>query len=474
MSKRGQCLALNLLYSYTIAFSQVRLLSGLDHPNIIKYLNSFISDNDLIIIVEWAAAGDLKRQLRKAVERGSTFEERLIWKYFSQIAEAIRYMHEHRIMHRDLKPANIFLTLGGVVKVGDLGLSRELSENTLQAHSKVGTPLYMSPEVLRGDGYGFTSDIWSIGCLLYELANLKSPFKSEGLNLYSLFQKISKGEYELLNDRYSENLRSLAYSMITIEPQDRPDIVSICKQASEMRLFTSQGEKSGISMKRAIIREESGGEDLREGVLNDAMNTTNQRPVSRGRGGESGEGRNTKAGVNGSTFTSTLQRSRSDVHSEQPLPSSSVAIKKVGLTSTVPAGSNDGNEDHKTKEAGDYLITSGNLESNSSPTGFAQATLLHSKLEALLCPIPRPCRHLHFSTTLTSIRIANASSHRNGGVPVKLMCNQFSLFVDVSLWLLNLLEDSGDQDKHHNMMEDSPMVLSKAILFRAQVWEYSA
>ncbi|CAE7775053.1 Nek7, partial [Symbiodinium microadriaticum] len=107
-------------------------------------------------------------------------------------------------MHRDLKPANIFLTLDGTVKVGDLGLSRELSENTYQAHSKVGTPLYMSPEVLRGDGYDFKSDIWSIGCLLYELAMLKSPFKSEGLNLYSLFQKISQGEYSPLPDRYSE------------------------------------------------------------------------------------------------------------------------------------------------------------------------------------------------------------------------------------------------------------------------------
>ena len=70
-----------------------------------------------------------------------------------------------RVMHRDLKPANIFLTAEGQVKVGDLGLSRALSENTMQAHSKVGTPLYMSPEVLRGKGYAFKSDVWSLGCI---------------------------------------------------------------------------------------------------------------------------------------------------------------------------------------------------------------------------------------------------------------------------------------------------------------------
>ena len=80
------------------------------------------------------------------------------------------------------------------VKVGDLGLGRLLTEcdaDEARAYSKVGTPLYMSPEVLRGGGYSWKSDVWSLGCILYELAMLQSPFKCEGLNLYTLFQKIS-------------------------------------------------------------------------------------------------------------------------------------------------------------------------------------------------------------------------------------------------------------------------------------------
>jgi len=84
-----------------------------------------------------AEAGDLKRQLRKAREREARFDERVVWKYFCQVAEAVAHCHSKRIMHRDLKPANIFLTLNGTVKVGDLGLGRALSENTLEAHSKV-------------------------------------------------------------------------------------------------------------------------------------------------------------------------------------------------------------------------------------------------------------------------------------------------------------------------------------------------
>lgn len=93
----------------------------------------------------------------------------------------------------------------------------------------------MSPEVLRGDGYDFKSDTWSLGCLLYELAMLKSPFKAEGLNLYSLFQKISQGDYQPLPEDYSEELRNLADSMMSTKSEDRPDLTDVCVLAAKMR-----------------------------------------------------------------------------------------------------------------------------------------------------------------------------------------------------------------------------------------------
>eukprot|EP00752_Nemacystus_decipiens_P006906 g6201.t1 len=210
---------------------EVQLLQSLDHCNIIRYVDFFLEGggeetNKLVIVFEWAAAGDLKRQVRKALEREVHFEERIIWGYFSQICGAISYMHQQRIMHRDLKPANIFLNLKGQVKVGDLGLGRLLSENNADealAYSKVGTPLYMSPEVLRGGGYSWKSDIWSLGCILYELAMLRSPFKSEGLNLYTLFQKISSGTYPTMLDYYTGDLRALARDMLSTNPSNRPN-----------------------------------------------------------------------------------------------------------------------------------------------------------------------------------------------------------------------------------------------------------
>ena len=102
--------------------------------------------------------------------------------------------------------------------------------------------------MLRGDGYDFKSDIWSLGCLLYELTMLKSPFKAEGLNLYSLFQKISQGDYQPLPTSYSEELRSLAYLMISTRSEDRPEIAAACIKASALRLSTSNSRKPSIDL----------------------------------------------------------------------------------------------------------------------------------------------------------------------------------------------------------------------------------
>jgi hypothetical protein len=102
----------------------------------------------------------------------------------------------------------------------------------------------MSPEVLRGNGYGFKSDIWSLGCVLYEMAMLRSPFKSEGLNLYGLFQKISKGDYTELPNVYSETLRNLAYRMISVDVSLRPDIQEVCRIALAERDRTAAAQSA--------------------------------------------------------------------------------------------------------------------------------------------------------------------------------------------------------------------------------------
>eukprot|EP00002_Diphylleia_rotans_P000998 TRINITY_DN10541_c0_g1_i1.p1 TRINITY_DN10541_c0_g1~~TRINITY_DN10541_c0_g1_i1.p1 ORF type:complete len:445 (+),score=93.56 TRINITY_DN10541_c0_g1_i1:163-1497(+) len=207
---------------------EVRLLQSLDHPHIIKCHNAFIQDNELIIILEWAERGDLRRLIRKAAKEGKQFAEKDVWAWSYQICHAIQHMHERRIMHRDIKPANIFVTASGVLKLGDLGLGRHFSYESVQAFSKVGTPLYMSPDVLDGGGYDWKSDVWSVGVLLYELATLKSPFMQEDSNLYAIYRKIQKGEFDPLPERLSLPFREIIGLMLQVDPNARPDMKTVC------------------------------------------------------------------------------------------------------------------------------------------------------------------------------------------------------------------------------------------------------
>ena len=127
----------------------------------------------------------------------------------------------------------------------------------MQAHSKVGTPLYMSPEVLRGKGYAFKSDVWSLGCILYELAVLKSPFKEEGLSLYGLFQKISKGVYPEIPPPYSDELRKMVHRMLDVDVSKRATIKDVCSVANKMRMVTEEARRKRKEQEAALKAEEA-------------------------------------------------------------------------------------------------------------------------------------------------------------------------------------------------------------------------
>jgi NIMA (never in mitosis gene a)-related kinase len=205
-----------------------------DHPNIIKYLHSFFHENQLFLVLELAEGGDLQRLLDQARKEQRYFDEVTIWTLFYQVCCGVQLMHSRRIMHRDIKPANVFLSADRrIVKLGDLGVGRYLSSKTYQTFSLVGTPFYMSPEAITNTGYDFKSDIWSLGCLLYELATLKSPFYAAELNYYSLGQRIMKCQYDGINACYSQHMHRLIAATIQATPEDRPGIDQVVQMAAQ-------------------------------------------------------------------------------------------------------------------------------------------------------------------------------------------------------------------------------------------------
>jgi NIMA (never in mitosis gene a)-related kinase len=199
----------------------------LKNPFIITIFDHFSVDDYYCIIMEYVDGGDLASQIKS---QKSPFEESFIISVFSQLVFALQECKIKNIIHRDIKPANILLTSSGFIKLADFGLSSQLSSSQSQTKSDKGTPLYMAPEVINRISYSFSVDIFSLGCVLYELMTLKPAFEGENPN--ETMYKIAKGEYDhfsKLKVNYSEDLIQAVEKMLIVEVESRITIEEICK-----------------------------------------------------------------------------------------------------------------------------------------------------------------------------------------------------------------------------------------------------
>ena len=210
--------------------SEINILKELHHPNIVKYYDRIIDKENtkIYIIMEYCPGGDLSQLIKRCRHQKQYISEDIIWKIFSQVVSALYACHTNKsgkILHRDIKPSNIFLDNENNVKLGDFGLSLMLNNEMNFAYSNVGTPYYMSPEQVDENKYNEKSDIWSLGCFLYELTALHPPFEAH--NHLSLALKIKSGKVDKLPEKYSENLCKVIFWMMNVDQNKRPSIKDI-------------------------------------------------------------------------------------------------------------------------------------------------------------------------------------------------------------------------------------------------------
>jgi len=211
--------------------NEIRILASLSHKNIIDYKEAFFDENSetLNILMEYTDNGDMSQKIKYYLENGLIFSENIIWNYLIQILEGLHYLHEHNIIHRDLTSANIFLTQEGIVKIGGFYNSKiaKIGVSFTQTCISYYASHYISPEIWLDKPYDYKSDVWSLGCILYELCQLKPPFG--GTSLKNLKNNIQSGIYEPIMNYYSKDLRNIIDIMLRTDRNMRPNTGQILK-----------------------------------------------------------------------------------------------------------------------------------------------------------------------------------------------------------------------------------------------------
>ena len=207
---------------------EVNLLKQLKHPNIVTYKDSFFdNENCLNIVMVFCEMGDMYTKIRK--QKGEYFPEETIFLWIAQLCLALSYVHDKQILHRDIKTQNIFIQNEHTIRIGDFGIAKGYNQNQDLGGSLIGTPLYMAPEVYNSSKkYSFRSDIWSLGCCIFEMCNLKNAFEAKSWN--AVFVKVTKGQRAQLNSRYSMDMKNLVDSMLSVNGKNRPTIASILEK----------------------------------------------------------------------------------------------------------------------------------------------------------------------------------------------------------------------------------------------------
>ena len=229
---------------------EIAVLSQLNHPNILKFLDSKIENEDKYwIATEYCEGGDLEQY----IEKSASIKKETILFWFKELLSALSYLQEQNKMHRDLKPANFYLNSKDVnkanIKIGDFGFAKTLSGNLCE--SKLGTPLYMAPELLNGGKYDSKADVWSLGCIIYELIEGEPLYNARSIGELINLQK----EIPSFSDKFTDDEKNVILAMVQYDSNFRPDFTQLynCQFTQSIRRVFDQ---PNVSISRMCVQRD--------------------------------------------------------------------------------------------------------------------------------------------------------------------------------------------------------------------------
>uniref|UniRef100_A0A1Q3EVB1 non-specific serine/threonine protein kinase n=1 Tax=Culex tarsalis TaxID=7177 RepID=A0A1Q3EVB1_CULTA len=223
-------------YAYATVMKEHTILSQVNHPRIIRYFGFFQTGDAWNMITEFAERGNLAEFLSRRKHQAAFLAQRVVMAKYRDMAEALQYLHQRKVIHRDLKPENVLIDADNRLKLADFGIAKICTNVSLDEEMNmtiVGTPLFMAPEVASGKRYDYKSDVWPLGVIFYELCTLKHPFAERALDGDGDGSegktKFSPPQIDCGRHGYGRDMQTLSEMMIQVEPTKRWTLEKILK-----------------------------------------------------------------------------------------------------------------------------------------------------------------------------------------------------------------------------------------------------